>query len=987
VRGGRCWLGPASAVLLGSPFVKRLPRGENHATQPRTLLASKMPPPQAAAAQEIFSVVDRDHSGFLSYEEFARWWVQRAVSTGGSSADEGLLPAIQAAWEQHDVDGSGDLSLEEFEAVLGSLVTSEWVSAFDAATGKDYYFNRSTKETRWTEPQGEQAVQQFLQQHGIELSSPPSKSPSLRNKPPLRKQPPPLQSLYESLGGATGTGTVDANELTLAQVKSFLTSEGVDVEAGADLFAQYDTDRSGTISLSEFGQLVAAVAPHRTDAGASTRPGGRAQNLRERFNSRRAKRSQNGTRFPQSLQEFRALSPHKQTMACCGLLGIILVALLFLGSFLDVQLADECPPEPAPIAHCMDTLAETVSTDVRPAVDIVVVMDTAGEHLEQLATAASNTKLDQRLQAAGAQTNHTVVISLIWDAKQDLDLHCKTPQGTEISYTRKSDATTGGKLDVDNTVGGGGSVENLYFTKPTNGAYYCFVTTYTGTSGTPFTARLTIQGQSTLTKLTSARLKQSIDAFRFSYPAAPPPPPPPPPPPSSPQTSATATCNKDNPVRNLETFINTINRTVDWQLLVANGEDGCGSGILQPSTDNFPAKFLSAVKSWRGQAEPLTSTAIIPATLAAEQSKPGDCNAGAIRKNALLHVVLISPKTTPWSSYLPRLLAVKGGRRDLVKITAIRNFKDTKPPQRAGTRGESSKWLDCSCDDTTQGGAWNCGPHGYTVELHPFTAASCGRNAAPKNASECLEAARLVTPAGSRLHAGAVGSVTASGITTSGTPGMPRGCSFQRPTSGGNNWVLRFNTATSASTNNGQFRLVCYGSSNAAPSKSCSEPGYGYKQAAIGKVGATQMTTPGMDVDICTADWSRACFVRGQSKVDIDCSTSPKCAPASVNQATYKYPTCYRDLIEEIGRPFKVFGTYPVKTLRHPQAHSIKVTFDGARVPGPVQHWNGSANLACGDGSGTLDRGVGGRACAYSLAMSNLEICDKAKELDLDMSM
>eukprot|EP01049_Picozoa_sp_SAG25_P007504 SAG25_NODE_617_length_6447_cov_3.593164_1_plen_395_part_00 len=394
---------------------------------------------------------------------------------------------------------------------------------------------------------------------------------------------------------------------------------------------------------------------------------------------------------------------------------------------------------------------------------------------------------------------------------------------------------------------------------------------------------------------------------------------------------------------------------------------------------------MRAVTTWRGQVEPLTTTAIIPATLAAEKSKPGLCNDGFVRKNALLHVVLISTHATPWKPYLSRLNAVKGGRTDLVRVSVFRSFNRTKPPQRPGVRGEPRK-VKCSCNDPL--GPWNCGPYGYTVELKALGTPSCGANAAPVNASDCVEAARLVVPANARMHSGVVGRNSARNIEAqSGIVGMPRGCSFQRKETPTVHWLLHYNSHNSH--NDGKYRLVCYGSpATANPSKTCtSEHGYGYKQAAAGQVGGKQLTTMGLDVDIYTADWTRACFVRGQSKVDIDCSASPKCAPGSVNQATYKYPTCYMDLIEEIGRPYKVFGTYPVKTLRHPQAHSIKVTFDGAHVPGPVQHWNGSANLECGDGSGTLDRGVGGRACAYSLAMSNLEICDKAKELDLDMSM
>eukprot|EP01047_Picozoa_sp_COSAG01_P016762 COSAG01_NODE_868_length_13035_cov_4.786024_6_plen_677_part_00 len=150
-------------------------------------------------------------------------------------------------------------------------------------------------------------------------------------------------------------------------------------------------------------------------------------------------------------------------------------------------------------------------------------------------TTALNAKLDQGLTAAGAQTNHDLVISITWDEKADLDLHCTAPSGIVIMNVKK-DATTGGQVDVDNQNGGAGSVENLFFTKPSNGDYSCSVKTCEAAkntcptcpacrSGIPFTARLTIKGQSTLRSLSSANENQQVGIFQFKYPVAPPPPP------------------------------------------------------------------------------------------------------------------------------------------------------------------------------------------------------------------------------------------------------------------------------------------------------------------------------------------------------------------------------------------------------------------------------------------------------------------------------
>ncbi|MGM0563902.1 MAG: hypothetical protein ACQES2_06190 [Pseudomonadota bacterium] len=71
--------------------------------------------------------------------------------------------------------------------------------------------------------------------------------------------------------------------------------------------------------------------------------------------------------------------------------------------------------------------------------------------------------------------------SLTWSAQNDLDLYVDTPSGTELSYTNRSGAA--GELDTDNTSGGSGSVENIFFTDALDsGTYTYFVNNYGGSA-------------------------------------------------------------------------------------------------------------------------------------------------------------------------------------------------------------------------------------------------------------------------------------------------------------------------------------------------------------------------------------------------------------------------------------------------------------------------------------------------------------------------
>jgi len=93
---------------------------------------------------------------------------------------------------------------------------------------------------------------------------------------------------------------------------------------------------------------------------------------------------------------------------------------------------------------------------------------------------SDGTEFSSRLTLAGAQSGD-VRISLIWNNRNDLDLHVINPRGEEIYYAHKTDSL-GGMLDVDMNVRGETTkpVENIFWGpgRAPQGHYQAFVRNY-----------------------------------------------------------------------------------------------------------------------------------------------------------------------------------------------------------------------------------------------------------------------------------------------------------------------------------------------------------------------------------------------------------------------------------------------------------------------------------------------------------------------------
>jgi Ca-activated chloride channel family protein len=90
---------------------------------------------------------------------------------------------------------------------------------------------------------------------------------------------------------------------------------------------------------------------------------------------------------------------------------------------------------------------------------------------------SDGTEFSGRLAGAGAQSGD-IRVSLLWNNRNDLDIHVVTPRGEEIFYGHKQDAA-GGFLDVDMNVAGETSkpVENIFWAqgRAPQGKYRVFV--------------------------------------------------------------------------------------------------------------------------------------------------------------------------------------------------------------------------------------------------------------------------------------------------------------------------------------------------------------------------------------------------------------------------------------------------------------------------------------------------------------------------------
>ena len=125
---------------------------------------------------------------------------------------------------------------------------------------------------------------------------------------------------------------------------------------------------------------------------------------------------------------------------------------------------------------------------------------------------------------------------------------------------------------------------------------------------------------------------------------------------------------------NFSTFISELsNYSNDWQVMVINDANGCNqTGILTSSTPGYTSIFQQAVNS--STKSGYTEKLLTPAQWAVDKTDSGECNAGFLRSNAMLHIILVSDEpeqsSGSWSSYVNAIIAKKGDAAN-VRISSI----------------------------------------------------------------------------------------------------------------------------------------------------------------------------------------------------------------------------------------------------------------------------------------------------------------------------
>ena len=135
---------------------------------------------------------------------------------------------------------------------------------------------------------------------------------------------------------------------------------------------------------------------------------------------------------------------------------------------------------------------------------------------------------------------------------------------------------------------------------------------------------------------------------------------------------------------NFQTFINELsNYAADWQVMAVTDDNGCSnySGILTPYTSSYQNLFTAGVSNGGNSGGGgLTEKLVEMASVAVENTDPGECNAGFLRQNSLLHVIMVTDEWEqsfyPIPDMINQMVTKKGGNPDHVKMTAIYNPND-----------------------------------------------------------------------------------------------------------------------------------------------------------------------------------------------------------------------------------------------------------------------------------------------------------------------
>lgn len=138
--------------------------------------------------------------------------------------------------------------------------------------------------------------------------------------------------------------------------------------------------------------------------------------------------------------------------------------------------------------------------------------------------------------------------------------------------------------------------------------------------------------------------------------------------------SASMADDQEQLANNFLTFVGSIaTYSSNWQVMVVNSDDGCGSEVLTIDTPDYQGKFAAAVSGGDPNGR-YAEAGLIVSQMALEQTGDGQCNDGFLRPNALLHIIAVSdePEQSPydWTTYIDWFRSLKSNPEH-VKFSAV----------------------------------------------------------------------------------------------------------------------------------------------------------------------------------------------------------------------------------------------------------------------------------------------------------------------------
>ncbi len=108
--------------------------------------------------------------------------------------------------------------------------------------------------------------------------------------------------------------------------------------------------------------------------------------------------------------------------------------------------------------------------------------------------------------------------------------------------------------------------------------------------------------------------------------------------------------------KGMPSFVNTLQSVADWQMVQITETSACANvGIMTPNTANLTNIFLNHAFD-ADISDNITESLLKHAAKALSQTGPGDCNDGALRPGALLHLIIASDEReqsgTDWSKWV-----------------------------------------------------------------------------------------------------------------------------------------------------------------------------------------------------------------------------------------------------------------------------------------------------------------------------------------------